>query len=57
MSSTGYMFLPTVKWAGYWEFVPAPTSFRVSSIKKPCWFHRKMVKLCFGWTWHDGPAI
>lgn len=22
--------------------------------KKPNWFHRKMVLLCFGWEWIDG---
>ena len=21
--------------------------------KKPCWFHRKMVKLVLGWEWVD----
>ena len=21
--------------------------------EKPCWFHRKMMKLCLGWEWRD----
>jgi len=39
---------------GYWELVPMPQAFRIATHFKPKWLHRKMIHLCFGWTWHDG---
>lgn len=27
---------------------------RIAFENKPCWFHRKMMKLCLGWVWVDG---
>lgn len=27
--------------------------FTISIRKKPCWFHRIMMRLCLGWVWHD----
>jgi hypothetical protein len=41
-------------YVGYWELVPAPSAFRIASIKKPLWLWRVMSKAFFGWTWHDG---
>jgi hypothetical protein len=49
-----YEFIKQPEYAGYWEIVPGPTSFRIATLKKPNWFHRRMVKLCFGWQWHEG---
>ena len=28
-------------------------SLRIYVQKKPNWFHKKMVKLMFGWDWED----
>ena len=28
-------------------------SFRIYVKKKPNWFHKKMVKLMFGWEWEQ----
>lgn len=58
-SSIYYTNKPTYVWeqpkyVGYWELVPAPSSFRVSTTYKPNWLHRKMTKLFFGWSWHEG---
>ena len=47
-------FVEQPKQVGYWEFTPKPHHFRVATIYKPNWFHRMMVKLCFGFTWHEG---
>lgn len=52
-----YSFWKEPDWVGYWELVPPPASFRVSTTYKPNWLHRKMTKLFFGWTWHKGKAI
>jgi hypothetical protein len=26
---------------------------KIAFTEKPCWFHRKMMKLCLGWEWVD----
>ena len=28
----------------------------ISIVKKPNWFHRKMMALCLGWEWIDTPV-
>lgn len=48
-----YKLIGVPDYVGYWELVPAPSAFRVFSQVKPKWFHRKMIKLFFGWTWHE----
>jgi hypothetical protein len=30
-----------------------PIGFHIALQKKPCWFHRTMMRLCFGWEWED----
>lgn len=52
-----YEFFKQPEYVGYWELVPPPSSFRISTVKKPLWLHRFMVKLMFGWTWKEGSAI
>lgn len=52
-----YSLYEEPKWIGYWELTPEPASLRVSTTYKPNWLHRKMTKLFFGWTWHEGKAI
>lgn len=52
-----YLLWKEPDWVGYWELIPAPASFRVSTTYKPNWLHRVMTKLFFGWTWHKGKAI
>jgi hypothetical protein len=29
----------------------------ISFVKKPNWFHRKMMALCLGWEWQDGSPL
>jgi hypothetical protein len=31
--------------------------FSISIVNKPNWFHRKMMALCLGWEWQDGPPL
>lgn len=38
---------PTV---GYYCLNP---NFKIGMTTKPNWFHRKMVRLVFGWVWED----
>jgi hypothetical protein len=39
--------------------VPTPAGYiivadaKVLVYKKPRWFHRKMMQICFGWTFED----
>jgi len=35
------------------ELIIGEDSIRVGLKKKPCWFHRKMITLCFGFKWRD----
>ena len=50
-------FFKQPTYIGYWELVPSPNAFRIATTKKPNWFHRMMIKLMFGWTWHEGKLV
>jgi hypothetical protein len=41
---------PSPEGSGCWVI---NQSFRIYVQKKPNWFHKKMVKLIFGWGWED----
>ena len=28
-------------------------NFQIDMTHKPIWFHRQMMKICFGWYWFD----
>ena len=51
----------TIKTSDHKFYIPPPIvgkwainpNFFIGMTKKPNWFHRKMITLCFGWTWHD----
>ena len=47
------IFSSTPPAAGYWELVPQPFGVRYESHHRPRWFHRTMIRLCFGWKWVD----
>ena len=49
-----FSFHTPPKYVGYWELLE---NLKVSTTFKPMWLHRKMIKLMFGWTWHEGSAI
>jgi hypothetical protein len=51
-----YTFYTSPKYVGYYE-IGGKHGLRVSLVNKPTWFHRTMVKLCFGWEWFDGQAV
>lgn len=40
-------------YVGYYQ-IGGHLGLRISLQKKPCWLHRKMMKLCLGWEWGDG---
>jgi hypothetical protein len=52
-----YDFYKEPTYVGYWQLVPPPVAFKISTTHKPNWFHRFMVKLMFGWTWHEGSVF
>ena len=48
----GVKFYEPPKYAGGYRFGGhIRVQFNVTT--KPCWFHRKMVKLVLGWEWVD----
>jgi hypothetical protein len=53
-TTSNYVMFKQPDYKGYWELVPLPYSFRVATLHKPAWLQRKMIKLFFGWTWHEG---
>ena len=52
--NSNIVFFKQSKYVGYWEICPPPAAFRIATIKKPSWLHRKMIKIFFGWSWHEG---
>jgi hypothetical protein len=52
---TGYHILMT-QYTGFYQ-LGGNRGLRISQEKKPCWFHRKMMKWCLGLEWFDGPAV
>ena len=38
---------------GGYRFGDSPNYIQFNITKKPNWFHRKMMRLCFGWEWVD----
>lgn len=36
-----------------WPFGDASEGLCISLVKKPNWFHRKMMTWCFGFKWRD----
>ena len=45
-----YSFIESPTFVGGYRF-GGPTGVRFNLKEKPCWFHRKMVKLILGWKW------
>lgn len=43
-------FVPNPEPAGQMEIVP---NVFLEALRKPCWFHRWMVRWLLGWKWHD----
>jgi len=39
-------------YVGSWE-IGKGSGIYFSTLKKPNWFHRKMIHLILGWVWHD----
>lgn len=52
-STVQYELYQPPKYVGYYQ-LGGQFGLRISFAKKPCWFHRKMMKLCLGWEWGDG---
>lgn len=51
LDKTYTIYNPT--YVGYYQ-IGGRLGLRISLQKKPCWLHRKMMKLCLGWEWGDG---
>ena len=46
--NTSEFYIRAIRYEGCWAI---NHSFRIYVQKKPNWFHKKMVKLMFGWEW------
>lgn len=44
------MLVQPIRYAGY---IGITDNFSIAAKRKPCWFHRLMVRLLLGWTWED----
>ena len=48
-----YQMSPPPVYTGGYRIGGPGQYFQVQLTKKPMWFHRKMMKWCFGWEWVD----
>ena len=55
-SAVGCQFQLVPKYVGFYK-LGGNQGLRISQEKKPCWFHRKMMKWCLSFEWFDGPAV
>jgi hypothetical protein len=56
LANTGnqtYQFTLLPKYSGSYR-IGGNYGLCISIVKKPNWFHRKMMALCLGWEWLDG---
>ena len=51
--SCRYTIAAAPKYAGDYRMGGGTFYTQFSLCKKPCWLHRKMVKLLLGWEWVD----
>jgi hypothetical protein len=51
-----YSFYVPPKYSGFYR-IGGNYGLSISIVKKPNWFHRKMMALCFGWEWRDGSPL
>jgi hypothetical protein len=66
-ASQPYSFYVPPKYSGCYKIGPPKYSgcyriggnygLSISIVKKPNWFHRKMMALCLGWEWIDGSPL
>ena len=56
INTNGYSFAVLPKYSGSYK-IGGDYGLSISILKKPNWFHRKMVALCLGWEWQDGPPF
>lgn len=52
-SNQTYHFAVLPKYSGSYR-IGGNYGLSISIVKKPNWFHRKMMALCLGWEWLDG---
>jgi hypothetical protein len=48
-----YSFYVPPKYSGCYR-IGGNYGLSISIVKKPIWFHRKMMAMCLGWEWIDG---
>ena len=51
-----YSFYAPPKYSGCYR-IGGNYGLSISIVKKPNWFHRKMMALCLGWEWIDGSSL
>jgi hypothetical protein len=53
LATQPYSFYVSPKYSGCYR-IGGINGLSISIVKKPSWFHRKMMVLCLGWEWLDG---
>jgi len=48
-----FQFVPPPEPVGCYEIKNGPYTTSLGMVKKPKWFHRFCMKLCFNITWRD----
>ena len=51
-----HSFAVLPKYSGYYR-IGGNYGLTISIVKKPNWFHRKMMALCLGWEWTDSSTL